>query len=443
MTFTGTANTITVSSSSSLQLGGTVTIPDASILSISNSAELIISGNTTVTEAGGDFNWDGLAAATTTVRGSGKLTLNVGRIDTADDSFNGTLNLVDNGDVSVDNAANTWLMAGTLHKSGPIGTSTVSGDAMNVTGTVIVDGGGELELPTTTLSPGANVTANWTMSLGNGSVFAGPTSIGGTGTIRLLGTSTVTANTTVGTTYFDWDGATPDTLHTINTGVVFTINSSTWDFDDEGDMDDPINIGGGGGTLAVNNVPSWTMLRTLTTNAAASGLTSLNGNSRMILSGALAVWNANGQTAVNAPVTFGPNSTVNIAAAGFIRLNGGDAVSNFNRIEGATISGPGGLLSINTHELRGFGTINAPITFQNASSLRADDGILNIGGAINQVSTIGTADSDGTLNVVNAWNSNVATSVVLNGGVLQGGTITVANANGITRAGGGVVASYK
>jgi hypothetical protein len=142
---------------------------------------------------------------------------------------------------------------------------------------------------------------------------------------------------------------------------------------------------------------------------------------------------------VNAPVTFGASSVANIAATGFIRLNGGDAVSDFNRIEGSTINGPGGLISINTHELRGFGTINAPITFQNASSLRADDGTLNIGGAINEVSTIGTADNDGTLNVVNAWNSNVAANVVLNGGVLQGGAITVANANGIK--GRGLVSS--
>src|SRR4029079_3928688 len=230
---------------------------------------------------------------------------------------------------------------------------------------------------------------------------------------------------------FDWDGSGAGTLQTINDTVVFTINSSTWDADDAGDMDDPINIGGSGATLAVNNVPSWTMMRTLTTNTAVSGITSLNGNSRMIMSGALAIWNANGQTAVNAPVTFGTGSTANIAAAGFIRLNGGDAVSNFNRIEWATINGPGGLIAINTHELRGFGTINAPITFQNASALRADDGTLTIDGAINEVSTIGTADNDGTLNVVNAWNSNVAANVVLNGGVLQGGAITVANANGI------------
>lgn len=430
MTFTGTANTITLNANSSLELGGSVAIPDASALTLpSSTSELIISGSTTVTEAAGDFNWDGTGTATTTVKGTGQLSLNVSHVDLGDDLYGGTLNLDDDGDVSVNNAANLWSMAGTIHKHNA-GTSSVNGDAVSVSGAVIVDAG-TLTMPTTTLSPGAAVTVNGTLTLGGASVLAGPTSISGSGLFRLLGTSTVTASTTIGTASFDWDGTGTGTLHTINDGVVFTVNSTTWDADDAGDVDDPISIGGSGGTLAVNNVPSWTMTRTLTTNTSVAGITSLNGNSRMILSGALAIWNANGQTAVNAPVTFGAGSTANIAAAGFIRLNGGDAVSVFNRIEGGTISGAGGLLAINTRELRGFGTINSPITFQNSSSLRADDGVLTIGGAINQVSTIGTADNDGTLNVVNAWNSNVAANVVLNGGELQGGAITVANANGI------------
>ena len=114
MAFSGTANTITLNASSSLELGGTVTIPDASALVVSSSSsELIISGSTTVTEAAGDFNWDGSGTATTTVKGSGQLTLNVNRVDTTDDLYGGTLNLVDDGDVSVDNTANVWTMAGT------------------------------------------------------------------------------------------------------------------------------------------------------------------------------------------------------------------------------------------------------------------------------------------------------------------------------------------
>src|SRR5262249_52220202 len=155
---------------------------------------LIISGNTSVNEAAGDFNWDGTAAATTTVTGTGQLSLTVNHVDAGDDTFNGTINLQDSGDVSVDNVANLWTMAGTLNKNN-VGTSTIAGDAVNITGTVNVNAG-QLSTPKTTLSPGANLTINGTMDLGATSLLAGPTSVTGTGTLRMAGTGTVSANTT-------------------------------------------------------------------------------------------------------------------------------------------------------------------------------------------------------------------------------------------------------
>src|SRR5690349_18033907 len=130
-------------------------------------------------------------------------------------------------------------------------------------------------MPVTTLSTGAIVTVNGTMTLGSGSTFAGPASVTGTGTLRMAGTSTVTANSTIATASFDWDGSGACTLHTINDGVVFTINSTTWDADDAGGVDDPINIGGSGAQGLVNNVPSWTMTRTLTANTAVLGITTI------------------------------------------------------------------------------------------------------------------------------------------------------------------------
>jgi hypothetical protein len=430
MTFTGTANTLNVNANSSLELGGTVNIADASMINLAaSSSELIISGNTNVTELAGEFNWDGTGVSTTTIKGSGQLTLNVNRVDNGDDLYGGTLNLDDNGNVTVNNVANIWTMAGTIHKRNS-GTSSILGDAMNVSGSVVVDTG-TLNVPVTTLSPGANLTLNGVLSLAAGSTLAGPTSITGTGTLRMAGSSTVSANTTVNTSLFDWDGSGAGTLHTINEGIVFTINSSTWDADDAGDMDDPINIGGSGGQLIVNNVPNWTMNRTITANTSGLGISTIGGNSRLTLSGSLAILNANGQLAVNAPITFGTSSVANIVSPGYLRMNGGDSLSVFNRIEGATINGPGNLVAINDRELRGFGTINAPIVFQNSSALRADDGVLTIGGTITEAANLGTADADGILNVVNAWNSNVATNVVLRGGEIQGGAITVGNANGI------------
>ena len=429
--FTGTANTLTLNANSSLELGGAVTMPHAPMLSMQNTSELIISGSTSVNDAANDFNWDGTAIGTTTVKGNGLLSLVVNHVDQGDDLYGGTLNLDDNGSVSVNNVANVWTMAGTVRKRNS-GTSSVLGDAVNVFGTVTVDAG-TLNLPVTTLSAGANVGTNGLLSLGAGSTLAGPASITGTGSLRMAGSSTVTANTTISTSLFDWDGGGGGTLQTINESVVLTVNSSTWDADDAGDMDDPINIGGSDGQLLVNNVPSWTMMRTLTANTSGVGITTIGGNSRLVMSGSLAILNANGQVAVNAPITFGTSSSANIANLGSIRMNGGDGVTVFNRISGATINGVGNgkIVAINNKELRGFGTINSFVEFLNTSALRADDGTLTIGGTITECANIGTADNDGVLNVVNAWNSSVATNVVLFGGEIQGGAITVGNANGI------------
>ena len=96
---------------------------------MAGTAHLNIGGSTTITEAAGDFDWDGGGAVTTTVqRIRASLTLNVNHIDVGNDVFDGTLNLNDNGDIAVNNAGPTWTMAGTLNKNNA-GTSTVSGKA--------------------------------------------------------------------------------------------------------------------------------------------------------------------------------------------------------------------------------------------------------------------------------------------------------------------------
>ncbi|MCP5533944.1 MAG: hypothetical protein H7A49_11700 [Akkermansiaceae bacterium] len=400
-------------------------------------AQTIVNANVTIDHAAGIFNWDGNGASDTTVNGTAKLSLIVNKVDSNDDVFGGTITLNDDGALGVDNAANNWTVGGSLIKNGT-GTSTITGDPVIVSGSLAANAG-TLTTPVTTLSAGANVSVAGTLSLGGGSVIAGPASVAGAGQLRFLGASTVTASTTIGTTTFDWDGSGSGSLHTINDGVVFTINSTVWDPDDAGDMDDPINLGGNSASLAVNNIASWTMNRTLTTNTSGLGIASLDGGSRMILNGALGIWNANGQTVATVPVTFGAGSTANIAGAGYIRLSGGNNLSIFNRIEGAVISGAGPLAATSDRVLSGFGTINSPVTFLNTSSLLADDGTLTINGVINSVPTIGTADVDGVLDVVNAWNTSVAGNVSLRGGVLQGGTITNSTANGIS--GHGLVSS--
>ena len=64
---------------------------------------------------------------------------------------------------------------------------------------------------------------------------------------------------------------------------------------------------------------------------------------------------------------------------------------------------------------------------------------MTINGSILDVGRIGTDDADGVLNVVNPWNTNVAQFVQLEGGTIQGGTMTIDNVNAVS--GFGTIAS--
>jgi hypothetical protein len=127
---------------------------------------------------------------------------------------------------------------------------------------------------------------------------------------------------------------------------------------------------------------------------------------------------------------------VNISTAGQpLRLAGGDNLSDPNTLAGGTISGAGILGADTGKALHGFGTINTSIEFVAASNLFADDGTLTINGTIVDVARIGTFDADGVLNVVNAWDTAVAGFVTLEGGTIQGGTMTINNLNGVSGEG--------
>jgi hypothetical protein len=336
MAFTGTASTFAVAGSGSLTLGGTVTMADASMLSLGAGSQLIVSGATTITEAAGDFNWDGTGNnATTTVETTGHLTLNVDQVDVGDNLFNGTLNLNGNGDLTVNNTINSWQAAGVVNKNGA-GTSSINGDEFAVTGDlnvnagtldvnadavfgstsdIIIAAGAIADMATTEIFNGADITVNGTLSLGAASILEAPATLTGTGLFRFNSTSTVTANAVVNTASFDWDGIGAGTTHTINNGVVFTINSTVWDADDAGDVDDNINLGGNGAQIVVNNVAGWTMARTLNANTAMAGTATIGGTSRLTFAGALAVLNVDGNTNITAPVTFGASSMASIDAA--------------------------------------------------------------------------------------------------------------------------------
>ncbi len=392
MTFVGAANTVTLNANSSLTLSGLVSMSPSTLNIASSSAELIITGSFVSNAGAEDFNWDGPGTATTTISGTGAMTLNVDQVDTGNDTYGGTLNLNDNGDVSVQNTANQWTAAGTINKNNA-GTSTVSGDRVVLTGNINVNAG-TLDMPATTLSPGADVAVTGLLTLGIASDLAGPTTLTGPGTLRMESTSTVSANTTVNVATFDWDGLGSGTTHTINDGVVFTINSPT--FDSDGDMDDPINLGGNGAQLVVSGSTEWTMNRTLTANTAAAGTATISGSSRLILSTATGILNVDGNTNILGPVTFGTSSATSIDAAMTLNAQGNTVYA------GGTIGGAG------TYDAGPINTVTADSTI-NVTNFDFDAGNWTIENDVALTVNVGDYDPD---SVTNAFNG----TITLNGG---------------------------
>ncbi len=141
------------------------------------------------------------------------------------------------------------------------------------------------------------------------------------------------------------------------------------------------------------------------------------------------VMTVTGRNTTEASLTI--TGTVDIPNAGDeLRLDGIPlAVISPHRIEGGTVSGDGELSAEFDVRLTGFGTIDADIDFDGPSQffsaeLLADDGTLNVNSEILEVGFLGTADSDGVLNLGQAFNTSVAVRMVLNGGSVTGAAIT-------------------
>jgi len=285
-----------------------------------------------------DFNADGAGVESTniiTINSGGILDLDLGA--GADEAFGGTLNL-NGGEFDVTTADATWNVNGAVNVGAATGTSQINGSSQTATFTsvpVVVGASSVLDV---------NAISTWitgaTMSVGAGgsidlttTTLNAPGSISGAGTLRFNGTSLISGNTTVGTTTFDWDGIGTGTLHTINDGVAFTINSTV--FDNDGDMDDPISLGGNAASIIFNGPATWGMKGTLTANTAAAGTATIGGTSRMVLTTATGLLNVTGNTTVSAPVTFDTASVTTISPLFALTVTG-NAIYN-----GGTISGGG------------------------------------------------------------------------------------------------------
>jgi autotransporter-associated beta strand protein len=285
--------------------------PGAQFTMPGGTSSLTVNAGHTVTVNQANFNADGIGSATNviTIHGNGALRVNLGA--GADDNFGGTLNLP-GGTLSVTTTDNVWDLTGIVNTVAGTGTSTLDGETVHFNAAQV------------SVGVGTALLVDAASTFGAGSTFGGP------GTLVIEGNSTFAADTLINNSRFDWDGVFSTASHTINDGVTLTITAGSMDA-----MREPVTIGGAGATLNVNVPGSWSMIAPLNTNPANTGTAVIGGSSRMMLSGAGADFNVNGDTTVETPVTFGAGSTTTVAAGAEL-LVAGDATYG-----GGIITGPG------------------------------------------------------------------------------------------------------
>ena len=421
------------STSGIINNSGTITVNSVSTIGagtdfnmIGSDSKLTINGTLNVDTP--DFNLDGGGAAgnLTTINAGGILDLDLGA--GADLGFDHTINM-NGGELDVTtSAATAWTLnfGATIIAAGAA-TSTINsaGETFNINGNVhvdddstlvvnsvsnfansaavVIDAGGTLNMGTATYN-GGSFTGDGVLRKGSATIAAATT--WNVDTVDLDdGNTTLNANLTINADRVEIDADGVDGTHTINDGTLLTINVTpgAWRFDSTG---------------------------VIVYNGNASTETYLAG-SDVSVNGTI---NHTGDGRIDARLDVGSTGVVNILTAGEpLRLSGGNNMNDPNRIVGGTINGPGILGADGGTALHGCGTIGADVDFDGTANLKADNGILSltVGTAIIDVNEIGTADVDGILSVGSPWNTNVAASVVLNGGEVTGAAITNEGASGI------------
>lgn len=430
----------------------------------SATSSITVGANATLNISQPNFDLDGANAATNviTISEGGAFTANVSDYDpdSATNAFNGTFN-VNSGDVTFNSGDSEFVMAGILNMASTvagqvtlwageaidIGNDAGSLDSdLNVTGNQVsqfdaqVDFNADADVD---IAEGATLVMNNTVNFStvngaNNAQFTGKGTLRFDGVINVL--EAVTLNMVGGSV--DLDGG--DTVgELVNIDAPLTVNAATMASfgrtNTSGTNTLDINNSAGTGVLTVNldaAASEWTLNTEGVMNLVndATQATLLAG-SPVNLNGTV---NVTGDVRIDARVDIGGPLAINTPGEP-LTLNGGNNTNNPNTLAGGTISGPGVLSAGAGRALHGFGTINSNINFPATTALRADGGTLTINGILADVDVIGTADTDGILNVVNAWNTNIASSIDLQGGELKGGVITNDLAGGIV--GHGLVSS--
>ncbi|WP_428939427.1 dockerin type I domain-containing protein [Fontivita pretiosa] len=422
----------------------------ANFLMPGSTSSITVEPGMTVTVNQANFNPDGGGFLTNviTINAGATLALNLGT--GADDVLGGVTNL-NGGTLTVtDSTDSAWGINRAVNTGANTGISVISGNTVALAGADLNVGTNstlDINAPSTWTSTTALIINSGGVARIDGNATVSGSSFTGTGALRTGGDITITTATTInmpgGTVDLDGTDSFGNTVTLNSTSL--TINASTMN-----------SFGGtilGSDTLVLNDSLSglaslivnitdpnaeWTLVAgsggtIILSNGGVLNINALGGN---LGGGGIqgSDFNMNGVTNITGNSIWTARTdiagTVNVAAASSFNLRGGTLV-DLNTLSGGTITGAGAVRALIDQGLSGFGVIDTSIEFANNTELRADNGILNINGTILDVGVIGTADTDGILNVTNAWNSNVAGFVELKGGEIRGAAITNGLASGI------------
>jgi hypothetical protein len=452
--FTFGGGTINLDAVDSLRLSAPFTTTAGTI----NNAGLLIFNAATTIGAGTDFQMTGNSAALTVESGvtvniddadfdpSGNntaaniITINNGVLDIdwgagSGDTIGNVINL-NGGTLSVTSQDNTWAITGNMNVGANSPTSQINGEEVTFTstsvtvgansyldinapsvwgptGNLVINAGGRVDLDgnTVTFSSAGTFTGSGLLTIGGGGLVQTATTFNmPSGTVELDGGDAVVngigfnANLTINVgTMAPFGDLAADTL-SFGSFASLTVNLTNPNAEWTIGPNAVVTVNAIGGMLGGGGIQG--------SDVNVEGTVNISGNS---------IWNARVDL----------TGTVNVALDGSWNLRGG-TLADLNRIEGGTITGAGVLNALVDEGLAGFGTIATDIEFANNTVLFAADGILNVNAPIVDVGIIGTADTDGILNVTVAWNTSVTTEVNLAGGELRGALITNAGAGGIS-----------
>lgn len=428
-------------------------------------SSLTVAPETTVTINDDDFDLDGNETSmnVVTVGNRGLLDLNLNTFDLGTDQLDGVINL-NGGGLSVTVSDFSWTMDGTVNLNTPgLTAARLEGNSVTIgdddssqadSANVFVTGSGQSWLASSvTWNSDANVhvAAGASLFVRGESTF---NSVRGTSTASFSGPGDIifsggdvleetALNFSGGTVGLDGQESPTSALPAFDFVLDAPLTIHAAQLDEYGmtranpqSTSELFINGHNGGRLDVlleDPSGSWTANSVAVihaTNISLNPATFLTG-SALQMNGTLNVIGANRSEAV---LSIGGGVALADASSSLV-LDGGSTLDNTpNRLMGGSISGIGRVQAGNTRALHGFGTISSGIEFQGQDSeLMADDGLLLIDASatIHDLGILGTADSDGILQLASPWQTSVADRVELRGGELTGARITNNGVSGI------------